>query len=398
MSHARLLDITRLVSRAGLPPTGVDRVEFAYLDGFLRDDDADVWGLARTALGFVLLDHAGLTAFRDAVRDRDFPFPDILSRLNRNLSPAARRGQSFVRWRAAARSRAHRLGALLRRVPKGFVYYNVGHSNLTEQVLRAVQGCDGARIVVLVHDTIPLDHPDFQRFGAMPRFRKMLMAATRYADHFVCGTQAVAVDIERHTAAALTRPNVTVAALGVSPPQPRAEELPPGLMPLRPFFVILGTIEPRKNHALLLDIWDDWGPGAPELLILGRRGWRCEDVFARLDAGVPHVQELQGLGDGAMAALLERAHGLLFPSLAEGYGLPPVEAAAMGVPVICSDLAACREVMKDWPVYADPSDPYQWRKQIKTLLCDPAPQRRSPMTPPEWSSHLDAVLALTGAR
>ena len=397
MGRARLLDITRLVSRAGLPPTGVDRVEFAYLDGFLRDGGAGVWGLARTALGFVLLDHAGLTAFRDAVRARDFPYPDILSRLNRNLSPAARRGQSFVRWRAVARSRAHRLGALLRRMPAEFVYYNVGHSNLTEQVLDTVAAHEGARIAVLVHDTIPLDHPDFQRFGSAPRFRKMLTVATRHADHFVCGTQAVAADIERHVGSAMTRPGIVVAPLGVTPPRPAPETLPPGLMPLRPFFVMLGTIEPRKNHALLLDIWDDWGPGAPELLIVGRRGWRCEDVFARLDEGVPHVREVQGLGDGAVAALLERAHGLLFPSLAEGYGLPPVEAAAMGVPVICSDLAACREVMRDWPVYADPSDRYGWEKQIKRLLHESGPTRWPPMTPPGWAAHLEAVTSATGA-
>ena len=384
------------MSRAGLPPTGVDRVEYAYLDGFLRDTDADVWGLARSALGYILLDDAGLHAFRDAVRDGDFPLPDILSRLNRNLSPAARRGQSFLRWRARARVRPHRLARLLRTLPAGFVYFNVGHSNLTDEVLRAVDSCPGTTTAVLLHDTIPLDHPDFQRFGASPRFQKMLTAATRHADLFICSTKDVAERVRRRTAPSPHQPRLVVSPLGITPPAPAPEEIPPGMMPLRPFFVTLGTIEPRKNHALLLDIWADWGPGAPELLIIGRRGWRNEAVFARLDAGVPRVRELQGLGDGAVAALLRRAHGLLFPSLAEGFGLPPVEAAAMGVPVICSDLAACREVMLDWPVYADPTDRYEWKRQIKQLLHDPNPMRLPPMSPPTWDAHLETVLAAVG--
>ncbi|MCB5199267.1 glycosyltransferase family 4 protein [Loktanella sp. TSTF-M6] len=392
MTRTRLLDISRLVSRAGLTPTGVDRVELAYVDAFLADTQTPVYGLARTALGLALLDRKGLTAFATACRTGSFDLPDILSRLNGNLTPAARRGQSFVRWRAVDRCRPHRLGRMLDRLGSGLSYYNVGHSNLTGQLLRTLSNHDGSRVTVLIHDTIPLDHPDMQRPKSVPRFRKMLTAALNHADQLICTTQAAANDLRRHAGPRAGQLDVVVAPLGVTPPRPAPEEIPYRLSPVRPYFMVVGTIEPRKNHALLLDIWQDWGPGAPDLLICGRRGWLNEDVFRRLDEGVPHVKEAHDLSDGAIAALLAGSQGLLFPSFAEGYGLPPIEAAALGVPVICADLAACREAMGDWPVYLNPSDRYEWSIEIRTLL-DHAPARRtSRRDAPSWKQHFDTVL------
>ena len=391
MTPARLLDVSRLVSRAGQVATGVDRVELAYLRTLTSDGATPVFGLCRTALGFVLLDRAGLLALAQAFVTRAFPKPDLLSRLNRHLSDPARLGQSFARRHAIARASRGRLRRLLRRVPDGFTYLNVGHSNLTRPVCRAVKSRPGARIVVLIHDTIPLDWPQMQRDGTVAQFRAKLEVARRFADRIICTSESCAADVRRHLGA--MPPPIVTAHLGVEVPRPAPEDIPLGLMPLRPYFVVLGTIEPRKNHALLLDIWDDWGPGAPDLLICGHRGWRNADVFARLDAGVPHVTEAPALSDGAVAALLQGSQGLLFPSLAEGYGLPPLEAAALGVPVICAELAACRELLGDWAVYVDAQDRYSWAKEIKRLMQDEPGRRRDRLAPPHWSSHLRAALA-----
>ncbi|MBS1302503.1 glycosyltransferase [Loktanella sp. SALINAS62] len=373
-------------------PTGVDRVELAYLDWFLRDTSINVFGLSRTALGLVLLDRTGLEAFAAAWRSRRFDLPDVLSRLNRNLSPAARRGQTFVRWRAVGRCRPRGLARMLRRVPGPMTYFNVGHSNLSAALLRTISSHPGARIAVLIHDTIPLDFPAQQRAGTVPRFRKLLTASVNHADVLICSTDACAADLLRHTCRTACGPNIVVAPLGVEPPVPAPEEIPPGLMPLRPYFMTVGTIEPRKNHAMLLDIWDDLGSGAPELLICGRRGWLNHDVFARLDAGIPHVTEANDLSDGAIAALLQGSQGLLFPSMAEGYGLPPIEAAALGVPVICADLPACREVMKDWPVYLKHTDRYNWEIEIKTLVRHSPYSRNEQRDVPTWDAHFDKML------
>ncbi|WP_394151721.1 glycosyltransferase [Loktanella salsilacus] len=392
MTNARLLDVTRLASRAGLVATGVDRVELAYLQAFTQNADVPVFGLCRTALGFVILDRAGLIALGEAYKSRKFSKPDLLSRLNRRLSDAARRGQSFVRRHAVARARRAKLKRLLKHVPVPFTYFNVGHSNLVRTVCRAIKSRQGAEIAVLIHDTIPLDWPALQRPATVADFRSKLIVAGKFADRIICSSAACALDVRRHLAALGSVPPVIVAHLGVEPSTPVPEDIPLGVMPLRPYFVVLGTIEPRKNHALLLDIWDDWGPGAPELLICGRRGWLNKEVFDRLDAGVPHVREVPDLSDGAIAALLLGAQGLLFPSLSEGFGLPPIEAAALGVPVLCADLPPCRELLGDWAVYVDAQDRYSWTKEISRFLQTAPQDRAGRLSPPTWSAHFRKVL------
>ncbi len=183
----------------------------------------------------------------------------------------------------------------------------------------------------------------------------------------------------------------------------RPGEAPHGAWTGRPYFVALGTIEPRKNHALLLDIWEGLtaaqGNAAPHLLILGSRGWRNADVFARLDAGPAHVHELPGLDDSEVAALLADSRGLLFPSLAEGFGLPPAEALSLGVPALCNTLPVLREVLGDQAIYADSRDSYTWQQEITRLAgktsAPPegriAPQAR--WSPPDWTSHFTRLLS-----
>ncbi len=393
MIRARLIDVTRLASRAGLFATGVDRVELAYVQALAADGNAPAFGLCRTALGFVLLDRMGLLALAHSVTTRDFPAPDLLSRLNRRLSHAARLGQSFARRHAIARARRGRLKRLLRRLPHGFTYYNVGHSNLTAPVCRAIRAQPSARIAVMIHDTIPLDFPEMQRAGSVAQFSAKLVVAQKYADRLICTSDACAFDVTRHMGGKGPMPPIITAHLGIHLPTPVPEDIPPGIMPLRPYFVSLGTIEPRKNHAMLLDIWEDWGPGAPELLICGTRGWRNAEVFVRLDEGVPHVTEVSGLSDGAIASLLQRSQGLLFPSVAEGFGLPPLEAASLGVPVVCADLPACRELLGNWAVYVGGQDRYLWQNEIKRLLQATSTDCRDPLRPPDWPAHFRTVFA-----
>ena len=107
-----LLDITRLMSRAGRVLTGVDRVELAYLDHLLGLDAA--WGLARTGLGFLLLDTAGLAAFRARLETGDWGKADALSRWSRRLDPVQKAAVSRVRAAAVARCRPRDLARLIR--------------------------------------------------------------------------------------------------------------------------------------------------------------------------------------------------------------------------------------------------------------------------------------------
>ncbi|WP_121630404.1 glycosyltransferase family 4 protein [Tropicibacter alexandrii] len=380
ITTARVLDLTRLISRAGRPMTGVDRVEYAYLENL-----PDVWGLVRTSLGYVLLDPSGCRALRAKIRDNVWGAPDWLSR---RLDPMRAGAEADLRRLCVARCLPVGLKRMLRRhLPRGVTYVNTGHTNLTDRVLRAL-GAVEARIAVLIHDTIPLDHPEFQRPETVARFRTFLTRAADHADLLICNSRQTEADLRRHAPQARA---TVVAPLGVPMPQPGTAPHGPWTTP---YFVTLGTIEPRKNHALLLDLWPEIDA---DLLILGQRGWENHDTFARLDAKPARIHELNGLPDDQVFALLKGSAGLLFPSFAEGYGLPPVEAAALGVPVLCNDLPIYREILGNIPVYANVSDRYLWQSKIIELAqCLRAGNNssRKKFTPPDWDAHFKAVLTL----
>lgn len=386
-----LLDLTRLCSRAGRTLTGVDRVELAYAEG-LAGLGVPLHGLVRTSLGFVRLDALGVGAVARAASSGSWPVPDLPARLSR-LGDAQARGQTFARALAGARAPRWGLPRLLRRLPPGTVTLNVGHSNLDVRTLAAARAL--GPVVVMIHDTIPLDLPHHQRAGTPEAFARKLAAVARHATLVLSPSEAAAGDVRRHMARLAPRPApVRVLPLGVAVAPPDPARLPPG-MPPPPFLVALGTIEPRKNHALLLDLWEGW-PEAPPLLILGSRGWGNEAVLRRLDARPRGVVELPGLPDGAVSALLQRAEALLAPSLAEGFGLPPLEALALGCPVVCGDLPVFRETLGDRAVRCRSFEPGEWRAAIEALLRAPPP--RAPRPPPAWPAHLKDLLTILAER
>jgi glycosyltransferase involved in cell wall biosynthesis len=400
---ARLLDLTRLVSRTGLGAlTGIDRAEAAYL-GRLLTEPAPLFALVRTTLGYVLLDRAGAAAVRARIGGAaEWGRADLLGRLSQRHSRMRARAEADLRRFALGRALPSGLGRLLaRHLPSGTVYLNVGHSDLAAPTFAAVRGIDGARIGVMVHDTIPLDHPEFAGPGVPEAFAGRLQRVGAAADLVIYNSGQSRADAERHFAGWGRVPQALVAPLGVEVAAPDPAALPAGLDLARPYFLALGTIEPRKNLGFLLDLWEEMARRAPatvpRLFIIGRRGWAGPELLARLDAlpGDGPVRELGALSDAAVAALMPGAAGLLFPSLAEGYGLPPLEAAALAVPVLCNDLGIYRENLGDYPVYANVADRYLWHQAITELAGAGTERRRqSAFRVPSWDDHFKPVLRL----
>ena len=385
----------------------------AYLRELL-ERETDFYGLVRVAVGYVLLDRGGLTSLLHRIQGKTpWGKPRFFLRFSPRLTPLQRRVHSDV-WRlAAVRVYGKKLPKLLGSLTGDFVYLNVGHTGLTEATLSAIAAKEGAKITVLIHDTIPLDHPEFCRPESVGRFRGMLRRVMQNADLVICNSDKTREDVVRNMAflneeldehARVTPPNCVVAPLGIDLERVDSIALPPGLPDDKPLFLCVGTIEPRKNHALLLDVWENWdetkdGP-SPVLGICGARGWLNQDLFRRLDSTPLRgrtVFEWPDLSDKAVATLLSRANALLFPSLAEGYGLPPVEAAALGTPVISSDLPSVHETLGDLPVYLDPTDSYAWKKAIKSRIevGRSGSGAISGYFPPTWDAHFKVVFRMT---
>jgi glycosyltransferase involved in cell wall biosynthesis len=388
-----ILDISRLLASAQrASPTGIDRVELAYARRWVSEP-----GLPCTFVAEVpLLGHVALP--RPVVTDLVFAIEEAWSNGGRGAANAARR----VRL-AAPFGRSALTEVLRRPTPKAFVL--VSHRALERpnriEALRR-QGC---RFVPLIHDLIPLLHPEFAREGHADRHRKRIATTARLADAIVVNSAATATDLVPWLSGRAVEPAIAVAPLGVTPP---AVEEPP--VALRPYFVALGTIEPRKNHLLLLNLWRQLaatlGPAAPRLIVVGRRGWENENVVDMLERcaaidGI--VRETGPLPDREVASLLRGARALLFPSFAEGFGLPLAEALALGVPCIASDLPALREVGGAVPDYLDPLDGVAWRSAVLDYARGDSVARRAQMgrmaawKPPSWSEHFGIVDGLLEA-
>ncbi|MSU91548.1 glycosyltransferase [Rhodobacteraceae bacterium 2CG4] len=392
-----VLDVSRTVSRFGAGgDTGVDRVERAYVRHLLARGGR-VFFLTRVLGGMALLDARGMTALlahTDA--PGTLPAPDALGLAARRQSPARRRAESAVRRLALGWARHGRAAAMLGgHLRSGFTCVNVGHLHLEPRVLSCLRSAGCATLAVMIHDVIPLDFPEFARPGVPERFRAMLEQVAAEADLLIFNSD----DTARRTLRRLPGrvPDTVTALLGVDPLAP--DRMPPRADGTHPSFVVLGTIEPRKNHLLLLSVWRQLAEELPEaqvphLHVIGRRGWENQNITAILDRAPfmnRFVFEHGFLPDDALAARLGAARALLFPSFAEGYGFPLAEALQMGVPAICADLPVYRELAGGIPTYLDPLDGPGWKHAV--LSATQKGERHEPgqVSVPKWETHFASV-------
>lgn len=414
---ARLLDLTRLISRSGLRQTGLDRVEAKYLERFLQEP-LPLFSLVRTVEGagpwrrpvFTLLDHQGTAALADRLLGvTPFGRPDLRAIVRRRARPAQRAAFADLRRLGIEHGDARNLAPMLERhLPKGAAWVNCSHLNMeTTTVFDAMRSIDGGRSSVFIHDVIPLDYPAYTMPHTAESFAKTLRHTSEYADLVICNSDRTRQTAARHFEIAGRIPPMITAHLGVDLPVPDPRGIPAGIDTRKPYFVILGTIEPRKNHTLLLDIWDQFSATLPDekipnLLIIGKRGWLNKEVFARLDTSPligRYLHEMANLDDSAVAALIAGAQALLMPSFVEGFGLPPAEALGLGTPALVNDLPVYREVLGNNPVYVPVTDMYSWAEKILELARTKRKERKAAVGEaswlPTWQEHFNLVLKVT---
>ena len=367
MASGFTLDVTRLMTRFNRrTPNGIDRVDFAYAQRFLGEVGSVAAGVIWTPLGAARVGGAPMRIALDA-----------LGRHWRELPLPARATLSMARAN---------------------VHLNVSQFPIwTSAYARWVVRQPG-KPVYFLHDTLPLSHPEYFPAAELARHRARLANIAATARGVIVASETVANSLRDHCRTLMRpAPPICVAPLGLAPAFIQTPTAP--APPADRYFVVLGTLEPRKNHRLLLDVWRAMirkDPArTPKLAIVGKRGWENGSTFAMLDQSPelrPYVREERAMDTPSLCALLDGTLGALMPSFAEGYGLPVHEALARGAPVIASNIPAFRSISSPLLTLIDPTDGLAWLDAVESLTAAPRVPRGARRAP-TWDDHFATVEA-----
>ena len=281
-----------------------------------------------------------------------------------------------------------------------------GYDFVVFQDSQRIRVSPGSRKIIRYHDPIPIHHPDtIGRFNVGYHLPAIRSCATD--SFFVCNSEqtrlelvrleprlegrssAIPYRIEQELRPAardlpfweIARARLSFAALGESPASRITDQIEAEVARLAgerktPRYILaLSTIEPRKNFIGVITAWERLlftHGNDVKLVIVGKPGWRFERILAAMRPRVTSGQllHLEDLTFAEIQALYRQAECLVFPSFAEGFGFPPIEAMVCGTPSVVSDLPVHRWVMEDAVLYADPYDTDAIAAQIERLVYD----------------------------
>ena len=287
-------------------------------------------------------------------------------------------------------------------------------AHLLPRYSRQLRGwrASGAKIHIVVYDLLPLTRPEWFSKKTSKLFRRWFDVVRGDTDRALCISDQVSRELCQELAArgAIDRPAVGRLYLGgdISASVPsqgitdEARRLLDGLK-FRPAILMVGTIEPRKGYEVALNAFEHlWGSGrkdAPDLIIVGKPGWKTEELQRRIRSHPQNGRRLhwlEGASDEALCAFYEGCRGVLMASMGEGFGLPLLEAAGHQRFVLARDLPVFREQRLANVMYFDDDRPVALGERVMDLL-GVGPYSGMPLTDlPTWSACVDRLLSDIG--
>jgi glycosyltransferase involved in cell wall biosynthesis len=254
--------------------------------------------------------------------------------------------------------------------------------------------------VLTVFDVLPLRHPELftratnlharQVLPRVARAAKRVITISEYSRREICELLAVPPD------------RVLTIHPGIDQrfvPRPVDEHWLTERFGVRPPYVLAtGTLEPRKNLRSVLDAFSQL-PNDVSLVVAGGHGWHAASIERSLERFGPRVTRTGFLSDDDLVLLYAGAACFVFPSLSEGFGLPPLEAMACGTPVVASNRTSLPEALGDAAILVDPEDVEALSDAVRRVLSDPVladnlrERGRRQSERFTWSAAADATVA-----
>lgn len=272
---------------------------------------------------------------------------------------------------------------------------------------------NGARISVVVYDLLPLTHPQWFTSATVRNFRSWFRLLATEADQAICISEAVRSELRRmlwsvpHRSASLQIARMELAgdiAESVPSVGVRAECVAVlERMKLRPSILMVGTVEPRKGYDVALrafeHLWRSHPAAAPDLVIVGKPGWKTARLQEQIRGHVEHGRRLHWLrqvSDEALCKFYEHCRGVFVPSYDEGFGLPLVEAAMARRHVLARDLPVFREHGLPNVLYFDSNDGPEAIGEQLVRLTKLGAARFAADSLPSWNSCVDSLVRQIG--
>ena len=365
--HAIYLDVTDLIDylRVNLSLSGIQRVVSNLVLFGLSDFADDEWGLVPVLPNYqgaammsvnadLLRGLIEVVARRTVNREAVDRALDVIYATREGVSPKA--GDAFL-------------------IAGAFWIFH--RYDILSQLRRA-----GVHVTVFIHDLIQVTNPEYVESAATTVFRRSLCDVLATASAILTNSVFVANEMRHHLE---TRTNIVIPVtpitlateLGMASPE--ASRVSEAVRDIAggDYVLCVGTIEIRKNHLYLVQIWERllerFDGAVPDLVIVGKWGWQVEALRAHLDGsdyldGRLHI--LNAISDGDLAYLFSHCLFSIYPSFAEGWGLPVGESLGFGRPCIASKVTAIPEVGGSLCRYIDPFDLDDGYRVVAETLAD----------------------------
>lgn len=266
-------------------------------------------------------------------------------------------------------------------LPRGSVLFDLdtvwNQTRVDRDALYRRLRAGGVHVAALVYDLLPLEHPEWFERSLVEVFDEALTAQARHAELLLAISGSTARSLNDWvTGRGIDAPDPLVVGLGADAVPDREARGPGTRTPLPRevvdgrYVLVVGTVEPRKNHTVLLDAFEDLAAAVPDvqLVVVGRPGWENDRVVRRLERhplSGSRLHWFRDAPDDLLATLYDHALVVAVPSATEGFGLPVIEAFRHGVPVVASDGGALPEAGGDLAEYVAPHDVAGWTAALR---------------------------------